>query len=108
MKSPCKHCPFRRDVKPFLHPQRAAQIAIAALNPYNEFPCHKTTVSDEEFWGNGSHMVTTEDSKECAGYVSLRISEGVIDAPIGFSMPNNVYEDCDEMIDAYEDEFNNR
>ena len=39
MKEPCKHCPFRRDVKPYLHPERAATIAYAAQNPYNSFYC---------------------------------------------------------------------
>ena len=29
VKKPCQHCPFRRDVKPFLTPERAEEIAGA-------------------------------------------------------------------------------
>lgn len=64
MKAPCKHCPFRSDVKPYLTPHRREELAYAAQNPYNSFPCHKTTVSDEEFGGEGEGMVATEESKE--------------------------------------------
>jgi hypothetical protein len=100
MKQPCKHCPFRRDVKPFLTPERGEQLAYASQNPYNSFSCHKTTVSDEEFGGEGEEMVCTEDSKECAGFMTLQINEGM-DCPEGFIPSEIVYEDADEMIDAY-------
>lgn len=62
MKQPCKHCPFRMDVKPFLTPERGIELAYHAQNPYNSFPCHKTTVSDEEFGEEGVEMVCTEHS----------------------------------------------
>lgn len=42
MKKPCKTCPFRADVKPFLHPDRAYDIAVAATNKYTDFTCHNT------------------------------------------------------------------
>lgn len=72
MKKSCDHCPFRRDVKPFLHPERGEELAYHAQNPYNSFPCHKTTVNDEEFGGDGSEMVAVETSKECAGFMALQ------------------------------------
>jgi hypothetical protein len=48
MKKPCQHCPFRRDVKPFLRPGRGKELAYHAQNPYNSFTCHKTLEHDEE------------------------------------------------------------
>jgi len=103
MSSPCKHCPFRIDVKPFLHPERAAEIAYSAQNPYSSFPCHKTTVSDEEYGGDGSEMVETNESKQCAGFLTLRAQSGER-IPKGF---NPAWELCyiDEwdMIQAYQE-----
>jgi len=54
MKQPCKRCPFRRDVEPFLRPSRGKELAFHSTNPYSTFPCHKTTVSDEDYGGDGS------------------------------------------------------
>lgn len=106
MKSPCKHCPFRRDVKPFLHPERAAEIANHAYNPYNSFPCHKTTEPNDDDEEGG--MMATEDSKECAGFLTLQIQCGM-EVPEGFTPAYDlVYEDAWEMTDAYEDEWDNR
>lgn len=104
MKQPCKHCPFRRDVKPFLRPSRGEELAIHAANPYNTFACHKTTVSDDEYGGEGTHLVVNEHSKECAGFLTLQINEGA-NTPEGFTPAFNlVYKDCYEMIDAYADQ----
>lgn len=102
MKQPCKNCPFRRDVKPFLTAERGEELAYAAQNPYNSFSCHKTTVSDEEFGGEGYEMVSTEHSKECAGFMTLQINEGM-ECPEDFVTSKNVYGDTWEMIDAYAD-----
>jgi len=104
IKQPCKHCPFRNDVKPYLHPNRACEIAYAALNPYNDFPCHKTTEYDDSEEGN---MLVTEESKTCAGFLTLRAQAG-IDTPKGFKPSWKVcYIDEWDMIQAYEDEWNN-
>ena len=100
MKQPCKHCPFRRDVKPFLTPERGEELAYHAQSPYNSFPCHKTTVSDEEYGGEGYEMVVTENSKECAGFITLQINSGM-SCPDGFTPSEDVYGDTDEMIYAY-------
>ncbi len=104
MKKPCKHCPFRSDVTPFLHPERAEEIAYAACNPYSEFACHKTTEYDEE----GEDLEQTENSKLCAGFLAMQINEAGIDAPDGFEIPENVYADSYEMTEAYQIEWDNK
>lgn len=109
MKQPCKHCPFRRDVTPFLHPDRATELAYATQNKYNSFSCHKTTVSDEEFGGDGDEMVVTEDSKECAGFLTLRAQDDDSNLPEGFEPSWDLcYLDPHEMSDAYEEEWNKK
>ena len=103
MKQPCKHCPFRSDVKPFLHPDRAAEIAYAAGNPYNEFPCHKTTEYDEE--SDDGAMMQVETSKECAGFLTLRAQQGM-KTPKGFEPSWDMcYIDEFDMIQAYEEQW---
>jgi hypothetical protein len=105
-KKPCKHCPFRNDVKPFLHPDRAAEIAYAAENPYSSFPCHKTTEHDED--SEDGEMLVTENSKECAGFLTLRAQTGLA-VPEGFEPSWEIcYTDSWEMIDAYEEEWENK
>lgn len=104
MKVPCKDCPFRIDKTPYLRPDRAAEIAYAAQNPYNSFACHKTTEYNECIGGQQS----TENSKECAGFLTLR-AQGVEDVPEGFEPSWELcYTDACEMIDAYEEEWNKK
>jgi len=104
MKQPCKHCPYRKDVKPFLTPERGEEIAYITQNPYNSFHCHKTTVSDEEFGGEGDEMVATNDSKMCAGFLTLMANEcGEEEMPEGFNPAYDVcYTDAFDMVQAYE------
>ena len=101
VKKPCKHCPFRNDVTPYLHPERAAEIAYAAQNPFSSFPCHKTTVPDDD----GYEMLVTDDSKECAGFLTLRAQDGEY-VPDDFEPAWELcYTGPSEMIDAYETEW---
>lgn len=103
VKKPCKHCPFRNDVKPFLHPDRAAELAYAAQNPYSEFPCHKTTEYDEDSEDND--MLVTEKSLECAGFLTLRAQE-TNEIPEGFEPSWELcYTDTWDMISAYDEEW---
>ncbi len=102
MKQPCKHCPFRKDVKPYLHPDRAAEIAYAALNPYSSFACHKTTEYNEDL----EEQEETCNSKECAGFLTLR-AQGGEDTPEGFEPAYEIcYIDEWDMIQAYEEQWN--
>jgi hypothetical protein len=104
MKKPCAHCPFRNDVKPYLTTERAEELAYAAQNPYSSFPCHKTTEYEEDDNGEGE-MVATENSKQCAGFLTLRSCEnGETDYDDQGFVPSFevCYSDSYEMIDAYE------
>lgn len=107
VKTPCLHCPFRRDVKPFLRPERAAEIAGAAWNKYNSFPCHKTTEYAEDAEGYGD-MVATAASLECAGFLTMQINEGGAVCPDGFTPAENTYSNSHEMEDAYTEEWEHR
>ena len=97
MKRPCAHCPFRRDVRPFLHPERAEQIAYSAQNPHSDFSCHKTIEHDDD--GEGYE---TEQSKTCAGFLAMQINDGGMDEPEGWEWSGDVHCDAGEMVDAYE------
>lgn len=105
IKKPCQHCPFRRDVKPFLHPERAYEIASHAENPYNSFPCHKTTTSDEEIETIEEFQKAKYSQKECAGFLTMRAkNEGSI--PKGFEPAwELIYDDPFQMEDAYQEEW---
>lgn len=103
MKIPCKNCPFRKDVKPYLHPKRAEEIAYATQNPYQSFACHKTTVPSED---DGNEMLATDDSKECAGFLTLRAQDGEY-IPEGFEPAYEMcYTDVWKMVEAYEIQWN--
>lgn len=43
---PCKDCPFRTDIRPYLHPERAREIAEYMTKEGKTFPCHKTVTYD--------------------------------------------------------------
>jgi hypothetical protein len=107
MKQPCAHCPFRKDVKPFLHPERAEDIANSSQNPYNEFPCHKTTVHDED--SEDGDMMITDKSKTCYGFMALQIQEnGGAPENWDWNHRDKIYEDAWDMTEAYQEEWENR
>lgn len=107
VKYPCKNCPYRSDVKPYLRPERGVELAYLPQNPYNEFFCHKTTRYDdspEDDDEMGGDMVVDEDSKLCAGFLTLRAQEGE-EIPEGFEPAWDVcYVDSWDMIQAYDNE----
>lgn len=101
MKKPCKHCPYRNDVKPFLTPSRGEELAYLATNSFGSFPCHKTTQHHEE--SDIGEMIVVGSTKECAGFLTLRAQCGK-DVPDGFEPSwGIVYTDPHEMSDAYDD-----
>lgn len=106
MKAACANCPFRTDVKPFLHPERASQIAYSAANPYSEFHCHKTL--DYVDTDDTGEPASTEKTKFCAGFFSMAINEGARKEPPGYAWPENVYAEPTDMIWAYDDAWENK
>lgn len=110
MKSPCDHCPFRIDIPPYLTTDRIYEIADSLVR--GEFPCHKTTVADEET--DEGDMWETPNSQHCAG--ALRLMEAAecpsqmmrIAGRLGIYDPRKidktvpVYESWDEMAEAQE------
>lgn len=65
MKTPCKHCPFRSNIRGYLTKERVIEIAHSVLSGQS-FPCHKTTEAIESDDGI-EDMEATPDSQECAG-----------------------------------------
>ena len=101
VKKPCAHCPYRRDVTPFLRPERAEELANAACNPYSVFTCHKTLEHDDE-----GETYAGQNSQVCAGFLTLQhhMNGGTSYDRDGFVPSKNCYEDSWEMIEAYEEE----
>ena len=103
VKKPCSQCPYRRDVKPFLTPERGEELAYHAQNPYNVFHCHKTLEHSDDCEGG---TYAGERSKICAGFLTLQHNENgrtSYDSD-GFKPSDNVYDDAFEMSQAYEGE----
>ena len=101
VKTPCKNCPYRKDKKPYLTPQRGSELAYHARSMFNDFPCHKTMVEDEE--SEEGEMTYTEKTKTCAGFLTLMAQElGEEFVPAGFNPTYGViYGSNDEMMEAH-------
>lgn len=99
VKKPCKHCPFRSDITPFLRTERAEELAYASTNPYSDFSCHKTLDYDND----EGEACATSITKTCAGFLTLRAQEGE-KVPEGFEPSwDIVYTDVYDMITAHEE-----
>lgn len=87
---------------PFLTMDRATELAFAPRNIYSSFPCHKTT----EYSDMTEDMEITHNSKECAGFLTLRATETYQGIPDGFEPSwDLVYESDYDMISAYEEHY---
>ncbi len=95
---PCDSCPYRRDVRPFLRPERGAELALLTRSRYADFICHKTLGEDED--GSGA---VTHKSQTCAGFLSMMVNETGEDIK-GFTPSPLVYGEPLEMIEAYEEQ----
>lgn len=80
LAKPCKSCPFRSDVRPFLHIARVLGIIKAPA-----FACHNTVEYGEEGDAN-----VVERSKQCAGRAIMLMRDGVPDTFMQASMRLNV------------------
>ena len=66
MTAPCKRCPFRNDIRPYIREGRAREIASGLTGGNATFTCHETTVAVER--GDGeSEMVNGPNAQHCAG-----------------------------------------
>lgn len=74
LTTPCKPCPFRTDVTPYLRAERAAEI-VQAIRDGGDFPCHKTTVLVEGEDGE-EELARGPKSQQCAGSLILQQKEG--------------------------------
>lgn len=63
LRRPCKHCPFRSDIRRYLQPERYLSIARSLVDLGESFTCHETNDFDDE---TGDAVVTSR-SKACAG-----------------------------------------
>lgn len=105
MKKACDQCPFRKDVAPFLHPERASEIANHTWNPYNTFPCHKTL----EYDNNEDELCTTEKSKQCAGFITLGIAQFKrTNYPEFIPDFEIIYPSIQSMEEAYQDDWDGK
>ncbi len=73
LTAPCRHCPFRLDIEPYLRAERAREIA-AALRGGAEFPCHATTVTVVDDEGD-EHRTEGPRSRFCAGALAVMENE---------------------------------
>jgi hypothetical protein len=69
LSRPCKTCPFRTDVPPYLHRARVLEIADSIMNRQESFPCHKTvnydSMVEDEY---GDEVIRDRDGEsQCAG-----------------------------------------
>jgi hypothetical protein len=104
MKEPCAHCPFRKDVIPFLHPDRAHGLAMMAVYTSQSFSCHKTTVADED--SDEGEMLVTNKSRECAGMLTLRYGTSSVFIPKNrIQFLDLCYASIYDMHKAYKDEW---
>jgi hypothetical protein len=110
LKRPCAKCPFRTDIGPYLSSERADDILRAITDGDGTFACHETTEHNED----GDHMMSAKE-QHCAGALILlekmeqpnqmmRIAEGLgMYDRTKLHMDSPVYEDTDDMLDAFED-----
>lgn len=115
MKTPCKDCPFRKDVRPYISVERVREIFAAIIERDNHFSCHKTVDYSQED-ESGETVPKTGHSSVCAGAailqdkcgrpsVMVRMGYALRSIPRDhFDMAAPVYDSPEEMLAAYEKE----
>lgn len=77
LKTPCKDCPFRKDLPKHLNGwlgnARAKQIANDVLIHGENFACHKTTTHSKDGDQNRSGYLYTEKESQCAGAAIMQL-----------------------------------
>lgn len=109
LTKPCKDCPFRSDVRPYLTTRRVREIIAGLIGAQATFACHKTTKCDDE-----GETIETRKTEHCAGALILLERQGKpnqlmrISERLGFydrtklDMDAPVYRDPRAMIQAHD------
>lgn len=113
LRAPCRRCPFRSDVRPYLSAARALEIVEAITDGDATFSCHQHNDFDED--DNGECVVIEgPDAQHCAGALILleraaqpnqlmRIAERLrFYDRSRLRMDSPVYESPAAMVAAYE------
>lgn len=95
-RTPCKKCPFRTDVTPYLRPSRAREIA-KSIREGAEFPCHETTVPDPD---NDAENIATSSSQACAGALIIQEKQGSLNQLARISERIGLYDRDAMRLDA--------
>lgn len=74
LKRPCKRCPFRSDIVPYIRGERAAEIARTLMEGAT-FTCHETTVDAGDEDGS-SDMAVGPKAAMCAGATITMLKTG--------------------------------
>lgn len=82
LKTPCKDCPFRNDITPYLNKGRVKEILIALTEQDKTFSCHKTVNYDDidldvEYNKTIEHK-PDENESHCAGALILLVKTQTI------------------------------
>jgi hypothetical protein len=111
LTTPCKDCPFRTDVRPYLRKDRIDEFE-ASLHR-GTFTCHKTTVEDPD--GEEGELIDGPKALHCAGALIVMEKTGRssqmmrIAERLGFydqtklNMDAPVFEDFESMREAQHD-----
>lgn len=115
MKTPCKGCPFRTDVRPYISADRVREIFAAIIDRDNHFSCHKTVDYSHED-SEGETVPQTCHSSVCAGAAILqeKIGRPSVMVRMGYALKSipldhldkaaPVYDSPEDMLRAYERE----
>lgn len=99
LSKPCKHCPFRNDITPFISPERAASICDAVLKGNKTFQCHETPSKN-----GGSHcagaLILTEKMKAANSLQQIAERLGLYDSK-KLKLDAPIYESHNEMVEAH-------
>lgn len=96
MNPPCEACPFRRDVRPYLTPERGMSLAMSTRLPGREFFCHETID-----YNATTKKKRRKNARLCRGFAILRAQEGVERAHRFVEDRDLVYRSMGDMMFAY-------
>lgn len=84
IKRPCEHCPFRRDVRPFLRGSFARQLASLLARDMNWFACHETTGATT------GQRITAARQSHCMGAAIVLYRDGQMNLPTRLALYMNM------------------